>query len=447
MLENVLGMVDSVHQLPRAITRERESGAGFGELIVRFDGIFQTADFMDDGNCAIAQRDQLCKSTGFESGGDQQRIDTRIDLMRQRIRIIDLRRHTPRILALVISEHVLVMVVPGTQHDKIDTFLAELIHDLVDEVQTFLVGQPRYDSQGEGITILFQAKFLLQCKLVLDLLLFHILDGISGCEQLVGSRIPDFIVDSVHYPEQPVAPPLEDIIQTVAEVDRLYFLGIGLADRSDIVGIDDTSPEHAAVPVCEIHGPVLERTHQPAWHEAVVRQTCDPSDMADIPGPLETDVVDRHDRPNALEERVSLEHRVQVDGNQCGLPVMAVDDIRPEIDQRQAGKNRLGEKREPFQILEHVVVRDKPAEISFIVDEIIGDSVKHEFMHTDIDPVVHLEIVQHSLLLSILLFDGMVVREDDTDVERPFVYALGQASDYIGQATRLCERNTFRRDK
>ena len=47
--------------------------------------------------------------------------------------------------------------------------------------------------------------------------------------------------------------------------------------------------------------------------------------------------MDRHNGFNAPEEHIPLKFIFQIDRDQTGLPVMAVDDIRFKADQRQHG--------------------------------------------------------------------------------------------------------------
>ena len=67
---------------------------------------------------------------------------------------------------------------------------------------------------------------------------------------------------------------------------------------------------------------------------------------------------------------------MQIDRNQSRLPVMAVDQIRPEIDHGQDGQRRLGEDRELLNFKQRLVsIGFESIEIKLVIDEIELDAV------------------------------------------------------------------------
>ena len=67
---------------------------------------------------------------------------------------------------------------------------------------------------------------------------------------------------------------------------------------------------------------------------------------------------------------------MQIDRNQSCLPVMAVDQIRPEIDHGQDGQRRLGEKRKLLNFKQRIVaIGLESIEIKLVIDEIELDAV------------------------------------------------------------------------
>ena len=67
---------------------------------------------------------------------------------------------------------------------------------------------------------------------------------------------------------------------------------------------------------------------------------------------------------------------MQIDRNQSRLPVMAVDQIRPEIDHGQDGQRRLGEERELLNFKQRIVaIGFESIEVKLVIDEIELDAV------------------------------------------------------------------------
>ena len=86
--------------------------------------------------------------------------------------------------------------------------------------------------------------------------------------------------------------------------------------------------------------------------------------------------MDRHDRLNSTIKVASLKSFMQIDRNQSRLPVMAVDQIRPEIDHGQDGQRRLGEERELLNFKQRIVaIGFESIEVKLVIDEIELDAV------------------------------------------------------------------------
>ena len=62
--------------------------------------------------------------------------------------------------------------------------------------------------------------------------------------------------------------------------------------------------------------------------------------------------------------------------NRPDAPVMTVNDIRTETDQRKHGQYRFVEKREFFNIIAHISIRYETVKILLIINEIIGHSIQ-----------------------------------------------------------------------
>ena len=166
-----------------------------------------------------------------------------------------------------------------------------------------------------------------------------------------------------------------------------------------------------------------------------------------VPFPLEFQVVDRDDRFNPPEEIPVMETLLQVNGNESGLPVMAVDQIRLETDHRKSGQKCLGEESKFLNLPDRVVaVRLKAAKVAFIINEIVMDAVGLRLKNADIDilPVeIHIEMRHIPKLILHLLLHAFIFRNDHTHIIIFLINALGQRSHNVCKTTRLDKRNTF----
>ena len=68
--------------------------------------------------------------------------------------------------------------------------------------------------------------------------------------------------------------------------------------------------------------------------EVVVGKAGNALNRLAVPDALEFQVVDRHDGFDSPIEFICLETLVQVNRNETGLPVVAVDEVRAETDGR-----------------------------------------------------------------------------------------------------------------
>ena len=74
-----------------------------------------------------------------------------------------------------------------------------------------------------------------------------------------------------------------------------------------------------------------------------------------------------HDGLNSPEELILLEAVVQINRNKTCLPVMAVNNVRTEIDYRKYGKYCLGEECKFLQIPRSTVIWLRSTEIILII--------------------------------------------------------------------------------
>ena len=132
----------------------------------------------------------------------------------------------------------------------------------------------------------------------------------------------------------------------------------------------------------------------------------------------------------------------QVDGNQGGLPVVAVDDIRGPVQVAGRLDDGTGEVRKALTIIEVAV--DLPAlEVILVVYKPVGHAVPLQLE----DAAVHLppgqrdiEILKKRHLFPPFRADPLIEGQDDLDLMPGGGERLGQGTGHIGQTAGFDER-------
>ena len=146
---------------------------------------------------------------------------------------------------------------------------------------------------------------------------------------------------------------------------HLDLLRIGIADCRYHISIYDTALEIVGITICL----------QLVTGEIILVQACDVNDLLLIPDTLELQVMYRHDRLDTMVERVIIEAVLNIYRDQSCLPVMAVDDIRTEIQRRHCRQCCFTEKCKLLNILENIAIWMKSCEIELIIDKIEMNSL------------------------------------------------------------------------
>lgn len=163
---------------------------------------------------------------------------------------------------------------------------------------------------------------------------------------------------------------------------------------------------------------------------------------------LELDVVDGEHRLDvAVFVRKAVIH-VEINGRERGLPVVAVQHVGEEADERKHFGDSLREIRETLAVVK-VPVQPPALEIKLVVDEIIGYSVVNRFVNPRILPApaeVHERRTDktHTAFERILDF-LLVVRKNDSRVVTELFERFRQRARHVAQTSRSRKRSRFRR--
>ena len=138
-------------------------------------------------------------------------------------------------------------------------------------------------------------------------------------------RIKDIVVNTIHNTGQHIGTCLQQLIQLLSVKLCLNLFRIGLTDSSHTICIDNTALQKIHITVC----------FQLVRCKITVRNTNDILNNILIIDSLESEIVNRHDSLDILIKWVGLECIVQIYRHQCCLPVMAVNNVRSEINRRE----------------------------------------------------------------------------------------------------------------
>ena len=139
----------------------------------------------------------------------------------------------------------------------------------------------------------------------------------------------------------------------------------------------------------------------------------------------------------------------QVDGDQGGLPVVAVDDVRGEVQLAAQGQHCPGEKGEALAVVK-VAVELLPLEVVLVVHEPEGDAVPFQPEHaavslppgqSDVEPL------EEGHLSPPVRADALIQGQDDGDIVPRGGQRLGQRTGHVRQTAGLDEGGRLGRGK
>ena len=152
-----------------------------------------------------------------------------------------------------------------------------------------------------------------------------------------------------------------------------------------------------------------------------------------------------------MEEGVGLENCVEHYRQYAGLPIVAMDDIGVEVNDRQDRQCGLGEIAKLLDIPVNITVGLGVGEIVLIIDKVVGNAIQLVGHNADIDIAqpaeIHIEMMYILELIAVFFRNARVIRQYDAHVVLVLVERFGQCARDIGKAAGLDERYAFRRNK
>ena len=231
-------------------------------------------------------------------------------------------------------------------------------------------------------------------------------------------RIINRIIDPVDDTEQRILTAAQQSIQMLAEIFVLNLLRIRPAYRGNVIRIND-SAFHKVHGIVEFQISVIEVF--PIQPQHIIHDFF--REYA-----LIFQVMDGIKRTNVPVTPIPAMLQFQEHVNQSRMPVIRMDNIRPEIHDGKQIQNSTAEERKPFRIIV-ITVKSLTVKILLIIHKIVGDTVPFVLIQPDV-----LHTPGHRDLAVIDMFHGITVRridfaklrQDDPDIDSFLLQCLRQ---------------------
>ena len=207
--------------------------------------------------------------------------------------------------------------------------------------------------------------------------------------------------------------------------------GIGGADGGDSIGAEH-GPLHQIHAAVHLEGAVL--VPAPVQAEEVLHRL-----RAELS--LVLHIMNGKHRADAAQGVPAPRQVLPVDGDQGGLPVVAVDDIRHPIQQREKVHHRPGEKAEALAVVP-LPVEAAPGKIVLVIHKIPGDAliVQRKQPAVFMPPgKVYIDVLAEGHLLPPPGRNGIIQRQDHRYPVAALCQGHRKASGYIRQAAGFAE--------
>ena len=314
--------------------------------------------------------------------------------------------------------------------------LKDLIQDTHHEIEPFVGDKARNHRYHRRASVLRESEIVLQTYLVVALALDRLLNVVVDIEILVCLGVVDIIVDAVDDAEELLAALAQKPLQMLAVVVVLNLLGVGLADGRYVVGIDDAGL-HKVDRIEELKIAVVEILPVKPEH---IRH--------DILGedPLIFQVVNRKQRLDPCIARIIHVLQFEEHGDECGMPIVRVDDVRPEIKCRQEIEDGAAEEREALGIV-RVPIESLAVEVLLIVHKVVGHAIEH--IPVNADELVPPRDVQNPVIDVVhraadLIGNRPILRQNDTAVHAILDECGGQRACHVRKTAGLYKGNCLR---
>ena len=293
-----------------------------------------------DGHRSVTQAVHLVEAAGLVSRGHQEGVAAGLDPVGEFLVLALAKRDAARMGRSQSRKELLALAVAAAQHREGEVSPRYRFRQCLEQqVDPLLPGQAGDDADQRPAGTRVEAEALAQ-RLAHLRLARQVARRVMPGQVAVGRRIPLPRVDAVEDADDGVPARAQHPVETHALLGRADFPGVGRAHGADDVGIPQALPEKI----------------DPARGELVGIEVAGGVPEPELAGrgrgqhPLVAQIVDGQHRTGPRKQRLGRACRLQVQGQQRRVPVVAMDDVRGQ-PQAAAGLQRGPAEQQETQVL------------------------------------------------------------------------------------------------
>ena len=337
------------------------------------DGILQTAGFPNNRNRTVTHGDHLAQAAGFVPGGHNEHIGACIYPACQTFIKQNIYRNAARMSPGQFPQRIGIFFIACSYHNKLHLFFHQFIHDMGNQVQAFGLHQTGDHGQYRNFPVYVQAQLPLQR--FLGQRFFQNDIGYIKANRQVGirCRIVFFIIQPVQDTADLSGTQGNIILQSFPEIGIGNFFRISWAYCCNVVRIAHTG-FHKVHVTGIFNVPVIKKAHrhtQHIFHDVFSKYA------------LIFQVMDGVNIFQILIERILHKIFFQVRPKKAGVPVVAVDHVRHEIDMGKHGQYGFCKISKPLCVIVEPI-QLFPLKIIFIVNKIYCKTIVHKLLHAHV---------------------------------------------------------------
>ena len=170
--------------------------------------------------------------------------------MRHCFIIINLCRYLSIIFPVKMTEHIFITFITGSKNYKLDCILTKFIHNICDQIKTFLICQTGYDTNHHGFWIFLKSKVFLKLNFIFYLFFSECSCVICLCDIWICLRVEYVIINTIYDSSQAVSPCTHKTIQffTIKWCFNLFCICITYS--GDCISKYDTTFQIVGIFIC-----------------------------------------------------------------------------------------------------------------------------------------------------------------------------------------------------
>jgi hypothetical protein len=406
---------------------------GFVGVIGVEDSVGEAAGIADDGESAVFEADELGEAAGFVIGGDEDEVGAGVDEVGELLVVADFEVAIRVIVEAgfkVPENGIDIALEGGAEEDELAAAVEAIGDGMEDEADAFL-GVEAADESDEGFEAAPEPEAIAE-GFFIGVFGAERGGAVAGGDMGIELGVPGGVIDAIEDAAEALVMDAEDALEAEAEVGVADFLGVAGGDGGGEIGIDDAAfheVDGAGVVVIE----EAVAGHEGGGVEADLAEDEIAGDA------LVSDVMESKADARVAHAEVLIDF-VEEDGDESGLPIVAMDDVGVFIGLEHELEGGAGEEGEAFGVIgvavEDAAVEEIAVEMGF--DEEAAQAVHPAGEDIAMDPEVMEGDVEIGIgfveTVDAVVAHAVVFGEDDFDGMGAESEFFGEAVDDVGEA-------------